>query len=126
MSSFRRYSTPMLQITVTNYDDEIPRSYNVDLNVPLNNYVNNNDDDLRRFLSPYQNFSLDAFDLLGLTNKHQKIKSQNFKSSDHIETCAICLEDTDEIELKCSHIFHMDCLTQVEKNSCPMCRAPIY
>jgi hypothetical protein len=45
---------------------------------------------------------------------------------DHPDTCAICLEDSDEVQLNCGHIFHKDCITQIIKNSCPMCRSAIF
>ena len=46
--------------------------------------------------------------------------------------CTICLEDVNSdqaiYELKCSHVFHRDCLKEwaVKKNECPVCRTKIY
>lgn len=51
---------------------------------------------------------------------------KTMKQCDNTDTCAICLEDAQEIQLNCGHIFHEECITQVIKNSCPMCRAPIF
>jgi hypothetical protein len=42
------------------------------------------------------------------------------------DTCSICLEDSNEVQLNCGHVFHKDCITQIIKNSCPMCRAVIF
>jgi hypothetical protein len=45
-------------------------------------------------------------------------------------TCSICLEDIniikeDIVKLNCNHIFHLDCISKVENNSCPLCRGDI-
>jgi hypothetical protein len=43
--------------------------------------------------------------------------------------CAICLceieKDDKDTGLVCGHRFHVDCLNQVEKAECPVCRAPL-
>jgi Ring finger domain len=39
--------------------------------------------------------------------------------------CAICLEVIDNSTKKttrCNHIFHIECLSQVHTNKCPLCR----
>jgi hypothetical protein len=36
--------------------------------------------------------------------------------------CSICLERGTNIKTKCNHYYHRDCLKQIIKPSCPMCR----
>ncbi len=38
--------------------------------------------------------------------------------------CVICLEEGTNINLSCSHKFHLDCLQRHFKQTCPLCRAP--
>ena len=47
-----------------------------------------------------------------------------------LEECSICLEEilgSSDIELKCGHTFHRDCIKEWKNhnNSCPNCRARI-
>ena len=51
------------------------------------------------------------------------------KSEDRgVTSCPICLEDLGKGEavslLECGHSFHRDCVAQVKRKCCPMCRAP--
>ena len=42
--------------------------------------------------------------------------------------CAICLESKSNeecVELKCKHSFHLNCLSKVVNNKCPLCRKSI-
>lgn len=40
-------------------------------------------------------------------------------------TCAICLtEVSNRSALECGHIFHLRCIEQWNKQTCPMCRKP--
>ena len=47
--------------------------------------------------------------------------------SEEIDTCSICLEDTNIMLLECRHHFHEKCIRQhcETSNSCPMCREDI-
>ena len=42
-------------------------------------------------------------------------------------TCSICLENVEKNVLftPCNHIFHRKCMTQWDRNICPMCRSNI-
>jgi hypothetical protein len=44
-------------------------------------------------------------------------------------TCAICLEDiinyNDKKTLDCEHMYHKDCINQVQNNKCPLCNKHI-
>ena len=64
-------------------------------------------------------------------NKHQMNKAREHAEQD---VCVFCLEpcnntDTGKVLLKCTHVFHEDCLqnmlTHGQHNTCPTCRAPI-
>ena len=43
------------------------------------------------------------------------------------ELCAICLEMDNNVETRCGHYFHFECLREwsARVNSCPSCRLPI-
>lgn len=44
------------------------------------------------------------------------------------DNCAICFEEIDttqEVPLSCGHWFHKQCLTKLNRNSCPLCRREI-
>lgn len=44
------------------------------------------------------------------------------------DECSICLEkltDKQKVKLECNHVFHLDCIKQIENNSCPLCRRKI-
>jgi hypothetical protein len=72
-----------------------------------------------------------------LVNQYLKKKARLYDPDKHagdinVPSCAICLDnfsgDQKKVaELRCQHIFHVDCLNKwVETNDiCPMCRAPI-
>ncbi len=44
-----------------------------------------------------------------------------------MNTCSICLEDLSSkiIVLDCKHEYHVECITQVKTNKCPLCRSHI-
>lgn len=45
------------------------------------------------------------------------------------EDCAVCMEqisEQTETPLECGHWFHKQCLIQTNKQTCPMCRQPMY
>jgi SUMO ligase MMS21 Smc5/6 complex component len=58
------------------------------------------------------------------THPIQSFKFQN--------TCSICLDSFNEYQdlslSKCNHMFHKDCVVLIGfgKQSCPLCRAPMY
>jgi hypothetical protein len=90
---------------------------------PLNVY----DDVLERVLQE----SLETHNQLVRTNdcvNFKKLKYCNIDSSNLDTSCSICLvdfEDESDISLtECSHIFHMDCITEWSryKKDCPVCR----
>lgn len=60
------------------------------------------------------------------------MKSCTFDESNNkydAKECQICLEnfktDSKVYSLGCFHIFHKECLDQVEDSKCPLCRKPI-
>ena len=41
-----------------------------------------------------------------------------------MDECAICLEDLyNNIKLDCGHEFHLNCITKIHNNLCPLCRS---
>ena len=57
-----------------------------------------------------------------------KLKNQ-IKYSEDLQ-CSICLKNLDksnQLELECSHIFHISCISDWKKrnNTCPICRKMI-
>ena len=66
-------------------------------------------------------------------HKHQN-KSKNYKplipivSKDFDDVCSICqcdVEKEEDCDLLCGHRHHIDCIKQVIKNECPVCREPL-
>ena len=48
--------------------------------------------------------------------------------SEIVGECSICLESCIRAEARiteCKHVFHIQCISKWNKNSCPMCRAPL-
>ena len=45
------------------------------------------------------------------------------------ESCSICLSELENrqsiVQLSCNHCFHLDCISGVDTNSCPLCRGKI-
>ena len=41
--------------------------------------------------------------------------------------CSICLEYSgcQKIKLECGHEFHLECISKITNNSCPLCRRKI-
>lgn len=68
--------------------------------------------------------------LPGVLSFLQKNAKEYHQKDGQSEQCAICLDDFKEgdgkqiAELKCSHIFHLKCLSEwvVKNDVCPMCR----
>jgi len=57
-------------------------------------------------------------------------KYYTYKIADKVlGDCSICLNtieiDNRIYELKCNHIFHVECLNKWNKNTCPYCRSKI-
>ncbi|VVU95602.1 hypothetical protein CPAV1605_1354 [seawater metagenome] len=46
-----------------------------------------------------------------------------------MQNCAICLDSLNKkhtiVKLNCDHIYHLECITKVENNLCPLCRKTI-
>jgi len=44
-----------------------------------------------------------------------------------MDDCSICLQEMTEktVLLECTHEFHLECLSNITNNSCPLCRANI-
>jgi hypothetical protein len=65
--------------------------------------------------------------LIGINFEEIKVQAKD-KIND---VCAICLVDFKDdqntlyVILQCSHLFHRDCIIQVENNKCPLCKEPI-
>lgn len=68
-----------------------------------------------------------------LSNKNEILLPKNKNSSPTnniiIEDCPICLCEIDKTEedtgLICNHKFHINCLNQIQKSECPVCRGPL-
>lgn len=53
---------------------------------------------------------------------------RRFATGNCDSTCSICLSDIkpkDAMITSCNHIFHKDCMSQWQRNTCPMCRSNI-
>lgn len=57
-----------------------------------------------------------------IDNIHKTLKRHQIQ----IDTCAICLDETNEFKTNCGHIFHINCITAVIQQQtpakCPLCR----
>lgn len=45
-----------------------------------------------------------------------------------IDKCSICLDEVpqeNDAQLVCGHAHHLDCVSQLRSNSCPVCRQPL-
>ena len=95
---------------IKNYMNEIKKidEYNINLLYGINNSI------------------LEYKKLKGII---KKLKKNEHTSLYIYENCAICLEELggDNIVLKCSHAYHMKCITLMAKNSnnCSLCRRNI-
>lgn len=74
-------------------------------------------------------------DLQQLAESHTKPATENMiqeLTTDHKNTCSICLSDYEMEELllvfpKCRHSFHKDCIVQwlTRSGVCPVCRSDV-
>ena len=66
-------------------------------------------------------------DLPALTRQHryQTPVPMVISPAKSTDTCSICLEDRSECETLCGHVFHTECIKQINNDRCPMCRTII-
>lgn len=93
-------------------------------------YITNSDIDILQLSSIKQRiqYSHRDFDINGYLRYIQKYPNTIIADCS-LEDCSICLEiikKNDKIyKLNCGHIFHVTCLNQWNKNTCPYCRNAI-
>ena len=60
---------------------------------------------------------------------NNNIDNASLSNNDIIQDCPICLCEIDRNEedpgLICKHKFHIDCLNNLQKSECPVCRGPL-
>ena len=130
----------MVDVTISNYQNNINNSTNNSTNNIISNDINNinntivNEDENHDILSEKNNY-----DFL-IQKKHLKNKlNKVYSFSNMNDECAICLDDInlgkealnkDVVQLTCKHIFHYNCLYKWLINSqqirnknfkCPTC-----
>jgi hypothetical protein len=66
-------------------------------------------------------------ELLAVTDKLPKYKTEDEDKSsfDENDECCICLEKDKLWKTSCNHIVCKNCIPQMKKNICPMCRKDI-
>ena len=93
-------------------------------------YITNSDIDILQLSSIKQriHYNHRDFDINGYLRYIQKYPNTIIADC-ILQDCSICLEiikKNDKIyKLNCGHIFHVTCLNQWNKNTCPYCRNDI-
>jgi hypothetical protein len=95
----------------------------------INTILNNSDNDIIESINNVRYcINIREFEI----NEYYKIckKYYTYKIVDKfLGDCSICLNtieiDNRIYELKCNHIFHVECLNKWNKNTCPYCRSKI-
>lgn len=66
--------------------------------------------------------------LISIKSTSKKLESNIIVTKDFDDVCSICLCDVDkedDCDLLCGHRHHVDCIKQVVKNECPVCKEPL-
>lgn len=50
---------------------------------------------------------------------------ENIKEEDNIGICCICYNDNLTLSLNCNHIICLECITNIKKLCCPLCRTDL-
>ena len=62
-------------------------------------------------------------------NKIQLPNKENISTNHISQDCPICLceidKDDEDTGLICNHKFHIECLNNIQKSECPVCRGPL-
>lgn len=66
--------------------------------------------------------------LISIKSTSKKLEPNIIVTKDFDDVCSICLCDVDkedDCDLLCGHRHHVDCIKQVIKNECPVCKEPL-
>jgi hypothetical protein len=66
--------------------------------------------------------------LISIKSTSKKLEPKIIVTKDFDDVCSICLCDVDkedDCDLLCGHRHHVDCIKQVIKNECPVCKEPL-
>ena len=106
----------MVDVTISNYENNINNDINIDINNDINIDINNDDNNVNNIniISEQNNYEF------LIKKKHLKNKlNKTYSFSNINDECAVCLDEInlgkvpltkDVIQLTCKHIYHYNCL----------------